>query len=241
MTFCFISLFPNLIAPYFAESILKKAIDNGLLNIELCNLRDFSNDKHNRVDEPQISGGAGQVLKPQIINSAINHIKNRIDSHIIFLSPCGKKFSANDALRLSKKSHISFVCGRYEGFDERSVEVSCDEIFSIGDFILSGGEIAALALSDSIARQIQGVLGNEDSLKGESFESNLLESPTFIKVTKKSFESSLKNATKMRFFPTPSIYSQGNHKKINNLKKALALCKTRYFRPDLYQKIKNDE
>ena len=180
--------------------------------------------------------------------------------HIIFLTPCAKPFTQNDAKRLAKKSHIAFVCGRYEGIDERAIEAFADEVFCIGDFILTGGELAALCLCDSVARNISGVLGNSESLQGESFENYLLEAPVFARHIKGenaknetldslltefpsadfgfSNQSSAKNDKNFANFLAPSVYSKGNHSKISTLKNDLAVCKTRYFRPNLFEKWK---
>lgn len=228
MKFTFLSLFPNLIHSYFEDSILKNAIAKNLIEIDFKNIRDYSKDKYKKADNAQIGGGAGQVLSPDIIEYAIEDLEN--PKYIIFLSPAGKPFTHNDSVRLAQKPHIVLVCGRYEGFDERSIEMKADEVFSIGDFILTGGELPALCICDSICRQIKGVLGNPDSLVGESFQSYLLEAPNFSRVMnlEKKFEN---------FIP-PSEFSKGNHSKIADLKKNLAVLKTKYFRPDLYQKWK---
>ena len=220
MKFSFLSLFPALIESYFSDSILKRAIQNGYIEIECINIRDYALDKYKKVDEPPIIGGAGQVMRADVLSKALAPLKQ---SHIIFLSPCGKPFNHNDAARLSHKEHISLVCGRYEGFDERVIEEYANEVFSIGDFILTGGELPALMLCDSISRFIDGVLGNAQSLQGESFGENLLEAPNFAKIHNTSFSA------------VPSVYLKGNHSKISGLKKRLAICKTKYFRPDLYQ------
>lgn len=219
--FSFLTLFPTLIESYFTDSILKRAIHNHLIGVESINIRDYALDKYKKVDEAPISGGAGQVMKADVLSAALESVR---DSHIIFLSPCGKPFNHSDALRLSSKKHITFVCGRYEGFDERVIEEWADEIFSVGDFILTGGELPALMLCDSISRFVDGVLGNADSLREESFESSLLEAPNFAKISSHT-----------SFSPAPSVYLKGNHSKIADLKKRLAICKTKYFRPDLYQ------
>ncbi|MGI0405698.1 tRNA (guanosine(37)-N1)-methyltransferase TrmD [Helicobacter himalayensis] len=231
MKFSFLSLFPQLIAPYFTDSILKRACEKGIIKFECINLRDFTSPPHFKADFAPISGGAGQVLHLEMLALALQNFR---DSHVIFLSPCGKPFNQNDSLRLSKKGHISFVCGRYEGFDERAIELFADEVFSIGDFILTGGELGALSLADSIARQVEGVLGNKDSLKGESFESYLLEAPNFAKSSPK-VEKILQDSQKLQ---VPSEYSKGNHSKIASLKTNLATAKTKYFRPDLYITLK---
>lgn len=224
MRFRFLTLFPNLILPYFEDSILKKAIDKKLISIETINLRDYANNKYNKVDDTQVGGGAGQVINFDVLQKSLETITNK--SYIIFLAPSGKPFNNLDAKRLAKKQDITFVCGRYEGFDERSIELYADEILSIGDFILTGGELGALCVCDSIARQIPMVLGNENSLLEESFENNLLEAPVFSKSKTKM--------QKNQFFNTPLIYSTGNHSIISDLKHNLSVLKTKYFRPDLF-------
>lgn len=226
MHFHFFTLFPELITPYFEESILKRAREKNLFQITATNLRDFATNPYLKVDNTQIGGGAGQVIDFEILYNALSPIQNT--HHIIFLTPSAKHFNNNDAKRLAhSKKNIAFVCGRYEGFDERAIEHYADEVFCIGDFILTGGELPALCICDSIARQIPGVLGNEESLIGESFEKNLLEAPVFSK-TKINFQKNEK-------FSTPSEYSKGNHSIMRSLKLDLSLAKTKYFRPDLFQ------
>lgn len=221
--FTFVSLFPNLIKFYFAESILKRAIDSGLIQVDFYNPRDFSKDKLSKVDSYQVGGGAGLLLDVYALGNTLEFVKLKYpQTRIVFLTPCAKLFNFNDSKRLSKCSHITFVCGRYEGFDERLIEIYADEVFSIGDFILTGGELSALCLCDSISRHIDGVLGNSESLHGESYENNLLEAPNFAKPY--SFQN----------LSVPSDYSKGNHVRIRTLKLKASEAKTRYHRPDLY-------
>ena len=228
MLFRFLTLFPNLITPYFQESILKNALQKKLFDIEVLNLFDFSTHPHKKVDNTQIGGGAGQVIDLEVLGNALEPLRQK--SHIIFLTPCAKPFKHNDSIRLAQKPDITFVCGRYEGFDERAIEIYADEVFSIGDFILTGGELAALALCDCIARHIDGVLGNSQSLSGESFENYLLEAPVFSK-SRTFLQKNEKNLA-------PSEYYKGNHSIMQDLKEGLAVSKTKYFRPDLFQKWK---
>jgi len=218
----FITLFPNLIAPYFQDSILKRAIENNLLKINFINPRDFTTDKHNRVDLPLIGGGAGMLMINQPIVDSLKSLDS--ESHTIAVTPVGKVFNQKDAIRLAKKQEITILSGRYEGFDERIIENHVDEVFSIGDFILTGGELASLVICDAVVRNIKGVLGNSKSLENESFENNLLEAPNFAKPIE--FENS----------QVTSEYLSGNHKKIEELKLKLSQDKTKFHRPDLYQK-----
>lgn len=225
MRFSFVTLFPNLIKGYFSESILKRAIEDEKMSIDFYNPRDFTTDKHNRVDAPMIGGGAGMLMTPQPLMDTLTNVRETSPkAHVIFLSPVAKPFTQNDAKRLAKKEHVVFVSGRYEGIDERVIEAQADELFSIGDFILTGGELASMVVCDAIARNVDGVLGNIESLDIESFESSLLEAPSFTKPT--IYENN----------EVVSEFLKGNHSKITDLKRGLALCKTKYFRPDLYKK-----
>ncbi|MDA3966846.1 MULTISPECIES: tRNA (guanosine(37)-N1)-methyltransferase TrmD [Helicobacter] len=228
MKFSFVSLFPNLIEHYFCDSILKRAIDSKLIEVDFYNPRDFSDNRYLKVDSYQVGGGAGLLLDVYSLGNALEFLTQRYPrAHIIFLTPCAKLFHQNDSKRLSRLEHIIFVCGRYEGFDERILEFYANEVFSIGDFILTGGELGALCLCDSIARHIDGVLGNSDSLLGESYEDNLLEAPNFAKPYK------FKNLS------IPSEYSKGNHVRIRTLKMKASEAKTKYHRPDLYWQHKH--
>nr|WP_211436539.1 MULTISPECIES: tRNA (guanosine(37)-N1)-methyltransferase TrmD [unclassified Campylobacter] len=225
--FTFITLFENLMKPYFTDSILGRATSEELIKLEFINPREFSKDKHKKVDEYMIGGGAGLLMSAQPLEDAIKFVKAKnLNTHIVFLTPAAKKFEQNDAKRLVKKDHICFICGRYEGFDERMVEKYADEVFCIGDFILTGGELPALCLADAISRNVSGVLGNDESLSEESFELGLLESPAF---TKPNIYENLN---------VVSDFLKGNHAKIKALKNDMACFKTRFFRPDLYRKYK---
>ncbi len=221
MTFTFVSLFQNIIEGYFEDSILKRAIDKEILNVNYSNPRDFSNNKHSKVDDTAIGGGAGMVMNAQPLYDCLSELKKQDESaHIIFLTPVAKPFTQNDAKRLAKKSHIAFVSGRYEGIDERVIEEFGDEVFSIGDYILTGGELPSLVMCDAISRNVKGVLGNSDSLNIESFETPLLEAPSFSKP--RDYKGNL----------PPSEYLKGNHSRIRSLKLALSECKTKFFRPE---------
>ncbi len=225
MHFSFVTLFPELIKGYFSESILKRAIEDAKISIDFYNPRDFTIDKHKRVDAPMIGGGAGMLMTPQPLIDTLKKIKEvSPKAHVVFVSPVAKPFTQNDARRLAKKEHVVLVSGRYEGIDERVIETQADELFSIGDFILTGGELASMVVCDAVSRNVEGVLGNSDSLSIESFEASLLEAPSFTKP--KNYENN----------EVVSEFLKGNHSKITDLKRGLALCKTKYFRPDLYKK-----
>ena len=240
MKFSFLTLFPTLISGYFSDSILKRAIDLQKIEVEIIDFRKFSTNKHKKVDNYQASGGAGLVICADVLERTLGQIATP-QSHIIYLTPVAKRFLQCDAKRLSQNQrHIIFICGRYEGVDERVIEGFVDEVFCIGDYILTGGELASMVLCDCIARQIPSVLGNEKSLCGESFEKNLLEAPLFtqniatknIAMQNGATQNGAQNgATRLNI---PSQYLNGNHHKIGEFKTALSKAKTKYFRPDLF-------
>lgn len=230
MKFTFVTLFENLIKDYFEDSILKRACDKSLINVEYINPRDFSKDKHKKTDDTQAGGGAGMLMSPQPLFDVLEQIKKQsAGAYFVFPLPAGKPFKQIDAKRLSGKEHIVFVNGRYEGMDERIVEMFADEIFSIGDYILTGGELPSLVMCDSICRNIDGVLGNKTSLEMESYEDGLLEAPAFTKPNDFKGKS------------IPSEFLKGNHGKISALKNELSFFKTQYFRPDLYEKCRKNK
>lgn len=225
MKFTFVTLFKTLISPYFEDSILKRAIEKNLISIDFYNPRDYTANKHNKVDDTQAGGGAGLLMNAQPMFDTLKEIRDENpNAYFIFPVPAGKPFVQADAKRLSSKEHIVFVNGRYEGIDERVVETFADELFSIGDYVLTGGELASTVMSDAISRNIVGVLGNEESLSEESFENMLLEAPSFTKPA--NFEDK----------SIPSEFLKGNHARISNLKNEMAKLKTKYFRPDLYSR-----
>ena len=229
MKFSFVSLFCEILYPYFEYSILARAKARNLISTDFFNPRDFSKDVRKKVDSYKIGGGAGLLMQVEPLCECLEHIhKSNSNTHFVFLNPAGKPFTQKDAKRLAKKEHICFVCGRYEGIDERVLELFANEVFSLGSFVLTGGELAALCMSDAISRNINGVLGNSQSLDEESFEDNLLEAPSFAK----PFSFNYKNEN----LNTTSAFLKGNHGKIIALKKTLSLAKTKFFNPTLYQK-----
>ena len=225
MKFSFVTLFPNLIEPYFKDSILKKAVEKELINYTFYNPRDYTSNKHKKVDDTLCGGGAGQLIFPQPLFDLLDEIKtNDEDAYIIFPLAAAKPFNQNDAKRLAKKKNIVMVSGRYEGIDERVIEKYANEVFSVGDYILTGGELPSMIMADAISRNVDGVLGNMDSLTEESYNPNedaklTLEAPSFTKPVQYNGLS------------VPSELLKGNHAKIRNLKIKLSECKTKYFRP----------
>jgi len=220
MRFGFVTLFEGLISGYFEHSILKRAVENGIIETYFLNPTNYSKDRFKRVDNYQAGGGAGMVMKCEPFFDLLEEAEKKDNPYIIFPLPAAKRFTQNDAKRLAKKKNIVFVSGRYEGIDERVIEEFADEVFSIGDYILTGGELASLVICDAVSRNIDGVLGNSDSLTVESFETPLLEAPSFSKP--RVYDS----------LSVPSEYLKGNHSKIRSLKLALSECKTKFFRPE---------
>ena len=221
MKFTFVTLFPNLIEPYFHDSILKRAIESNFISYEFYNPRDFTTNKHKKVDAQMVGGGAGMLLTCQPLFDCLDEIKNKNkEAYIIFPLAAAKAFRQNDAKRLAKKKNIVFVSGRYEGIDERVIEKYANEVFSIGEFILTGGELPSLVMADAISRNVEKVLGNADSLDVESYENNLLEAPSFAK------PEIFQNLSVVKEF------LKGNHSKISDLKFQMSNCKTKYYRPN---------
>lgn len=221
------TLFPNIVKGYFSDSILHRAIENNLMSVDFYNPREYTTNKHMKVDEPMIGGGAGMLMTPQPLFDTITAIReNSPKAYVVVATPVGKPFVQNDAKRLAKKEHVVFVSGRYEGMDERFIEKEADELFSVGDFILTGGELPSLVMCDAIARNVEGVLGNANSLSVESFEDSMLEAPSFSKP--KVYND----------IGVPQEFLKGNHGRISDLKSAMAKCKTNYFRPELQMKLK---
>jgi tRNA (guanine37-N1)-methyltransferase len=214
MKLIFVTLFPELITPYFKESIMKNALNKQLFEIEFINFRDYSKNKHKKVDTPLVGGGAGMILDNVALRECLLDLQNKNKkAKTIFLTPVAKTFNQKDAIRLSNEECLILVSGRYEGFDERVIEEFANEVLSIGDFILTGGELASLVIADAVIRNIKGVLGNSLSLQGESFENNLLEAPNFSK-----------NGD------VPSILKSGNHKKIEEWKLKTSIFKTKFHK-----------
>ena len=224
----FLTLFPEFFESPFNVSIIKRALDKGLIQIELINIRDFSRDKHKKVDDYPYGGGSGMVMKPEPIFEAVDYVEKTIEGErrrIILMSPQGKAFNQSLARELSTEKNLVFICGHYEGIDERVKTLITDEI-SIGDYILTGGEIPALAIIDAVTRLVPGVLGSSQSLEEESFSDGLLEYPQY---TRPEVYRGLK---------VPDVLLSGNHKEIELFRRREALIRTREKRPDLFKKLK---
>jgi len=213
------SIFPEMITGYTNQSILGRSVESGLLEISVHDLRLATTDKHRTIDDPPFGGGAGMVLMPEPVFKAIEEVKPQ--RPLILLGPSGRKFDQRLADELAALGGFSLLCGRYEGVDERIKTDLCDDEISIGDFVLAGGELAALTIIETVARLKPGVLGNESSFKEESFSDGLLEYPQFTR------------PSNFRDLEVPEVLLSGDHAKIERWRKAASLAKTLSLRPDL--------
>jgi len=221
-----ITIFPKMFEPVLNESIIKRAQNKGKVKIYVHNLRDWSFDKHKKVDDRTFGGGSGMVMRPEPIFEAVEYIKSRVKGkglRVILLSPQGERLNQKIAKRLVKYKHLILICGHYEGVDERVRKYLVDEEISIGDYVLTGGELPAMVLVDSVIRLIPGVLGDKNSLNFESFEGNLLEYPQYTR------------PADFRDMRVPEVLLSGDHNKIGAWRKEQALRRTKQRRPDLLQ------
>ena len=179
MLFDVLTLFPEMFEP-IKTSIIGRAQEMKIININIINIRDFSKDKHKKVDDTPYGGGAGMVIRPDVVYDAYSSIKNRENAKVIYLSPQGEKLNQKKVVNLSKEEHLILLCGHYEGIDQRVLDEIVDEEISIGDYVLTGGELPSMVLIDSISRYVQGVL-TENSIKEESFSNGMLEYPQYTR------------------------------------------------------------
>ena len=221
-----ITLFPKLFSSYCEESIPKRAIAKGLVRVKAHQLRDYSEDRHRKCDDKPYGGGPGMVMTPGPIFQAVQKIRGKKKWPIYLLDPHGKPFDQRKARKLAKKRHWMLLCGHYEGVDERVKKLLVDEEISMGDFVLTGGEIPALAVIDSAIRLVPGVLGNIDSLQNESFEENLLDYPHYTR------------PRVFRGLRVPDVLVSGHHREVALWRKALRLEVTQKKRPDIYKNKK---
>jgi len=217
------SLFPEFFESPLKCGLLGKAITGGLIDVSVVDIRSYSLNKHRRCDDYPYGGGSGMVIMPEPLFAAFEANETG-DSKVIYMSPSGRLLNQGVVKRLSKEKEISILCGNYEGIDQRVIDSFVDEEISIGDYVLSGGEFAALILLDSVARYIPGFMSNEESLLEESFESDLLEYPQWTR------------PAEFRGHKVPEVLLSGDHDKIKNWRHEKRIEKTRLKRPDLYKK-----
>ncbi len=224
MKFDVITIFSEIFKPVLNESILKRAQDKGKVKVTVHDLRKFTEDKHRKVDDRPFGGGPGMVMTPQPIFDAVKKIKGKSKAKVILMCPSGKPLTQKLAKQLAKNKHLILICGHYEGYDERIRERVVDEAISIGDYVLTGGELPALVLIDSVSRLIPGVLGRESSLEDESFERNLLEYPQYTR------------PANFRGIKIPNVLLSGHHLAIKKWREDQAYIRTKKYRPDLLNK-----
>lgn len=218
-----LSLFPNMFTGVFGASILKKAQEKGAVKLEVTDLRGFSGNKHNQVDDYPYGGGAGMVLKPEPMFSAVEAITEGKNPRIILMCPQGERFTQKKAEELAQEKELVFLCGHYEGYDERIRQHLVTDEISIGDFVLTGGELGAMTVIDSVVRLLPGVLGQEDSHIQDSFSTGLLEHPHYTR------------PAEFRGMKVPDVLLSGNHAKIEQWRMEESLKRTFERRPDLLE------
>ncbi len=225
MKFDIITIFPEIFRGVFEFGIVRRALEAGLVEIHIHDLRDFTFDRHHMVDDRPFGGGAGMVMKPEPLFRAIEALTHQApETHVVLLSPQGRLLSQQLTEELSKRESLLLICGRYEGIDERVVEQLVNEELSIGDYVLSGGEIPAMVVVDAVTRLLPGALGCEQSAAQDSFSSGLLDYPHYTR------------PAEYRGLKVPEILLGGHHKEIEKWRHAKALEKTRRCRPDLLEK-----
>lgn len=227
-----ITPFPNLVEGVFSESMLNQAQKKGLVQIDIWNLRSFTNDHYQSVDDAPYGGGAGMILKPEPIflaNDAIVRKRGTEGSRrTIFMTPQGRQFDQDLAWELSREEHLVFICGHYRGIDERIIDSLVTDEISIGDYILTGGELTSAVVIDALVRLIPGVLGNFDSAEGDSFSGHLLDHPHYTR------------PEEFRGMKVPEILLSGHHAAIDKWREQMAIQKTKERRPDLWNKYEKE-
>lgn len=218
-----LTLFPEMFHGFLNSSIIKKAHEKGLVETSVINFRDFSTDKHRTVDDTPYGGGGGMVLKPEPLFEAVDHLLKDADTRppVLLMSPQGQPFTQRKAEELARHSHLIIICGHYEGYDERIRQYLATDEISIGDYVLTGGELPAMVIIDSVTRLIPGVLGNETSAASDSFSTGLLEYPQYTR------------PAEYRGYRVPDVLLSGHHLRIEKWRRQQALRRTWERRPDL--------
>lgn len=219
-----LSLFPAMFEGVFQQSIMKKAQDKGAVSLQVTDFREFADNKR-QVDDYPYGGGAGMVLKPEPVFRAVEEVTKERKPRVILMCPQGERFTQQKAEELSAEEELVFICGHYEGYDERIREHLVTDEISIGDFVLTGGELAAMTVIDSVVRLLPGVLGNDDSSIKDSFSTGMLEHPHYTR------------PAEFRGWKVPEVLTSGNHAKIEEWRETEALKRTLERRPDLLEKV----
>lgn len=226
MKFHVLTLFPEMIEDAVKTSITGRAIENNLISVDAINIRDFADNEYGQIDDYPYGGGAGMVMMAQPIIDAYESIKEKTDKNprVVYLTPQGETFNHDKAVELSKEDELVFLCGHYEGIDERAIEAVVTDEISLGDFVVTGGELPALVMIDAISRLVPGVLNNDDSASDESFANGLLEYPQYTRPDTVEGEE------------VPEILLSGNHPKVDEWRRQQSLKRTCERRPDLLEK-----
>ncbi|MCQ2582405.1 MAG: tRNA (guanosine(37)-N1)-methyltransferase TrmD [Treponema sp.] len=228
MKFTVLTLFPDIVKAFFENSIMAKAVEKGIIAYDLVNIRDFATDKHHTCDDGTYGGGAGQLMLAEPLGNALDSVK-AYKKHVIFVTPSGKPLTQKKAQELSCKDELVFICGRYEGIDQRIIDLYVDEEISIGDYVMSSGEVAATVIIDTVYRLVDGVISHE-SLDEESYCDGLLEYPQYTR------------PVEYKGMKVPDVLLSGNHEEIRKWRLKKRLMKTLANRPDLvYEARKNGQ
>ena len=225
MKFSVMTLFPEMIENYCSYSIIKRAVESGTIEVETINPRDYTEDKHNKVDDTPFGGGAGMVLMPQPYIDAYENVEKCENSLTVMMTPQGEQFDDKMSVEFSKYDQLIIMCGHYEGFDERIRNIIKPREISLGDFVLTGGELPALCLVDSVSRKIEGTLGKIESAQTDSFANGLLEYPQYTK------------PRNFRGYEVPEVLLSGNHAEIKKFRTEQSLLRTKLRRKDLFEKF----
>lgn len=223
MRFDIITIFPEMFASFFSAGVLKKALEKDLIKVEVHDLRKFTRDKHKQVDDRPYGGSPGMVIKPEPVFRAVAGVKDEEKAPVCLLTPQGKCFNADTAKKFASEKQLILICGRYEGVDERVAEHLVTEEISIGDYVLTGGEPAAMVIIDAVSRFIPGVVGKQESVERDSFTQGRLDFPQYTR------------PREYRGFKVPEVLFSGNHNRINQWRKRKALEKTKRYRPGLLE------
>ena len=235
MHFVVLTLFKEMVETIMNTSIMGRALDKGLINLDVIDIRDYAENKHNRVDDYPYGGGAGMVMQAGPVYKACEAAKELLrdqdstSARLIYLSPIGRPFTQDVAKELSREENLIFLCGRYEGIDERALELEADDYISLGDFVLTGGELPAICIMDAVARLVPGVLSNDESASDESFEGNTLEYPQYTR------------PEEFMGMRVPDVLLSGHHANIKQWRREQSLLRTRKRRPDLFEKVELDK
>jgi tRNA (guanine37-N1)-methyltransferase len=223
MKFDIVTIFPRMVEAGLAEGVVSRGIERGLLDVEVHDLRDYTADRHRTVDDVPYGGGPGMVMKPEPLARAVEAIRARRGepAAVVLLSPQGRRFTQAEAARLGTLGHVVLLCGRYEGMDERVRELVATEELSIGDYVLSGGELAALVIVDAVARLVPGVVGDAASVEAESFSRGLLDHPHYTRPAEFGGKQ------------VPEVLLSGHHAEVRKWRKRMAVRRTLERRPDL--------